>query len=189
MIIDYAGLLMSPNLKSKPTPTNRWWTDSLIVQRQNNGAWVQQQFDGNGNAGQLWAYPWVVQPAQTGKTLLFPDSWVPNSSTSPVSAQGAFNLDPGVFVENDTGTQFADSDVVLGDFSGTTYPAGWVTTGGLAGTATVQGGTWPGESPAITGLMGSACINTYRGTNATSGALKPTSNLLQHYSRKRLVEG
>ena len=182
MINEYATLFISPSLKTKPIPTNHWWTDLLIGQRQNNGTWLQQQFDGNGNAGQLWAYPGVVQPAQTGKTLFFPNSWIPNTSTPPALAQGAFYLGPNVFVENYTGIHIGGTDSALGDFTGTAYPAGWTPSGGLVDTAPIQGGTWPGESPAVTGLLGSACLNTYRGTNATTGTLtSPTFTIKDTY--------
>lgn len=175
MLNQYATLFIDPSLKNRAIPTNQWWTDILIGQRGGNFNWYQQQFDGAGDAGQLWVYPGVVQPSRQGMNLYFPKRFVPNSSTNPNVAQGSFELGPRLRIDHSTGFRIGTNDVMLGDFMGTSYPAGWTASGGLVGTAPIQGGSWPGQSPAVTGLVGKACVNTFRGTDATTGNLTSPS--------------
>jgi len=176
IINEFATLYLDPSLKSRAVPTNQWWTDLMIGQRSRAVAgapadWFQQQMDGAGNAGVLHALPGAVQPTRRGMNLFFPKDWVRNDLDRPSFAQGNFDQGPALQIENYTGFQLPADDTMLGDFGGTTYPSGWVASGDLVGTAPIQGGSWPNQSPPVTGLIGNACINTYRGTDTTQGTL------------------
>ncbi len=163
----YANLNLAPAKKNGPIPTNRWWTNLL----------VSKNFDSN-----LWLYPGITHFTAGGMTLYFPNAWVPRNANTPFAPSGGFDTGPGVVVDGTVPLHSQAGDAALGDFSGAAYPAGWKATGDLAGTAPLPGGSWPGESPPITGFLGNACLNTYRGTNATQGTLaSPTFTVNNHY--------
>ena len=155
VLADFNTLFLDPAKMTGPIPTNRWWTN-LIVN--------SQPFSSN-----LWLYPGMVHFTAGGMTIYEPNAWVPRSD--PNAPSGGFDTGTGITVDGAVPLHSDPTDAVLGDFSGAAYPAGWTATGDLAGTAPLPGGNWQGESPAVTGFLGNACLNTYRGTNATQGTL------------------
>jgi len=183
VLSDYDTLFLDPSLKTKPIPTNQWWTDLITGQKSRQDpatgktVWFQQPFD-----PRLWLYPGTVQFQPTGMTLFYPKSWVPRGITTPYLPSGQFDIGPDVVVDGVIPTHLGAGDVLLGDFSGSAYPAGWTATGDLARTAPIPGGNWPGEGPPVTGFIGNACLNTYRGTNGTQGSVNsPTFQVQNHY--------
>ena len=163
----YDTLNIDPAKKNGPIPTNRWWTNLL----------VSKNYDSN-----LWLYPGIARFTSGGLTLFYPNAWVPRNAATPFAPSGGFDTGPGISVDGVIPLHSQAGDTVLGDFSGAAYPAGWAATGDLAGTAPLPGGNWPGEGPPVTGFLGNACLNTFRGTNATQGAVtSPTFTINNHY--------
>jgi len=163
----YNSLYLDPAKKTGPIPTNQWWTYLMVGQAEpSQNTWVQHPF-----GGQLWTYPGMAQAQPTGLQLYYPVAWSPRSQSSPNSPSGNFDPGPALNIDGRVAMKMGAGDVVLGNFSGAAYPAGWVATGDLAGTTPVQGGTWPGELPAVSGIIGNACLNSFRGSNNTMGIL------------------
>lgn len=93
VLSDYDTLFLDPSLKTKPIPTNQWWTDLITGQKSRQDpatgktVWFQQPFD-----PRLWLYPGTVQFQPTGMTLFTPSlgclaaslprTSLPDSSTS-----------------------------------------------------------------------------------------------------------
>ncbi len=190
VLSDYDTLFLDPSLKTRPIPTNQWWTDLIVGQKSRQDpatgqtVWYQQPFD-----PKLWLYPGTVQFQPTGMTLYYPKAWVPRDAATPYLPSGQFDIGPGVTVDGVIPTHLGAGDVLLGDFGGSAYPAGWTAAGDLAGTAPIPGGNWPGEGPPVTGFIGNACLNTYRGTNATQGSLTSPVFLVQNRFIDVLVGG
>jgi endoglucanase Acf2 len=180
-IIGYYNLLhLDPSKQGSPIPTNHWWTDALIADRSfipANGTTrtiVQDRF-----GGQLWFYPGMVQPQSYGLDVYFPNSWVAGNGSTP---QGNFDPGPVMRVAGTLDPTVGSDDILLANFEGSSYPAGWTTTGDAFGNGPVVGGTWPGQSPPVSGYLGSACVNSYNGSNAGTGTLvSPVFTISKHY--------
>src|SRR3569833_1252456 len=173
----YSTLNIDPSLKTKAIPTNKWWTWLATgYYKDNGGAWHQ----GSPYNSQLWAYPGMVAPQTYGMDVFFPNSW--QARSNPNSPSGAFNVGPSLQVVGSVTPSVGPGDVLLADFNGTTYANGWTTSGTAFGTGPVQGSTWPGELPAVTGVIGNACVNTYRGSDGDTGTLTgPTFTVNDNY--------
>jgi endoglucanase Acf2 len=180
-IIDlYSNLHLDPSLTNRPLPSNKWWTDILIGDRSGNynptnnppRGVSQDPFGGN-----LWAYPVMLDPSASGFNLYFPNAW--NTGTPP---QGGFNTGTALPVTGAVPLAVGSNDVLLADFDEATYPSGWVITGTAFGTGPIAGGSWPGQGPPVTGFLGGACVNTYRGGDSYQGTLaSPTFTIQKHY--------
>jgi len=181
VVTNYLNLKMDPALTNRPIPSNRWWTDLLVGDRSyqptNGGPRILQQ---DAFGGSLWAYPAVVNPEPTGLKLYFPNSWTAQSNTN--QPQGNFNQGPALEVTASVPIPLTANETLIANFEGTNYPAGWTTTGTAFGTGPIVGGTWPGQSPAVKGFIGNACVNTYRGSDSPQGTLtSPEFTVQQPY--------
>ena len=180
-IISYYPLLhLDPSKQGVPVPTDHWWTDALIGDRSYIASGASTRtIDQDPFGGQLWFYPGMVQPHSYGLDVYFPNAWVAGNGTSP---QGNFDSGPVMSVSGSLTPTVGPNDILLGNFEGSSYPAGWTTTGTAFGTGPVVGGSWPGESPAVTGYIGNACANSYNGSNAGTGTLdSPTFTISKQY--------
>ncbi len=177
----YTNLHLASSLTNRPIPSNKWWTDTLVADRSyqpsGGGPRVIQQ---DPYAGQLWAFPYMLAPDSTGFNLYFPNSW--NARSNPNFPEGGFNAGPALPVTGTVPLAVGPNDILIADFDEATYPAGWTTTGTAFGTGPIAGGSWTGESPAVTGFLGSSCVNTFRGANSPEGTLtSPTFTIQKHY--------
>lgn len=187
-IIDlYPNLHVAPSLTNRPMPSNKWWTDVLMGIRSwsynatNNPPSVvtQDAFGGN-----LWAYPCMLAPKASGFNLYFPNSW--STGTPPV---GGFNTGNALPITGSVPLAVGTNDILIADFDQAAYPSGWVTTGTAFGTGPIAGGSWPGQSPAVQGFLGGACVNTYRGADGPQGTLTSTNFTIQKNFIQLLVGG
>lgn len=181
VVNDYTNLHLASSLTNRPIPSNKWWTDTLVADRSyqptNGGPRILQQ---DAFGGQLWAFPYMLAPNSSGFDLFFPNSWNPRSN--PNFPEGGFFPGPALQITGAVPLSVGSNDILIADFDETSYPAGWVTTGTAFGTGPIAGGTWPGESPAVQGFLGGACVNTYRGANGPEGTLtSPPFTLQKHY--------
>ncbi|HEV2453811.1 MAG TPA: glycosyl hydrolase, partial [Verrucomicrobiae bacterium] len=107
-------------------------------------------------------------------------SWNPRSN--PNYPEGGFSAGPALGVSGAIPLTVGSNDILIADFDETNYPAGWVATGTAFGAGPIQGGTWPGELPAVQGFLGPACVNTYRGANGPQGMLtSPPFTIQKNY--------
>ena len=180
MIDLYPNLHLAPSLAGQPVPSNKWWTDVLMGVRSwsynatNNPPSVLTQ---DPFGGQLWVFPAMLAPNSSGFNLYFPNSW--NTGTPP---QGGFNTGPALSVTGAIPLAVGPNDILIADFDETNYPSGWVATGNAFGTGPIVGGSWPGQGPPVTGFLGSACVNTYRGGDSFQGTLtSPPFTIQKHY--------
>ncbi|MCB9850015.1 MAG: Ig-like domain-containing protein [Phycisphaerales bacterium] len=129
-----------------PIPTNDWWTDLLVSQY----------------AGAMWAYPLTVQANAEGLQIYHPTQFSADGSQmmlqSPLQIRGEVTPNP------------APDDVLIADFEGETYPAGWVTTGTAFGSGPAPG-TFPNQLT-VTGYIGRGLVNSYLGGDAATGTLR-----------------
>ena len=172
-----APLHLAPGITNRPLPSNQWWTDLLVGDRsfqpQGGGRRVMRQ---DPYGGMLWAYPAVVAPNATGFNLHFPVAWQAAADTNHPNG----NMDPGppLRITGTKPTQLPSGDRLIAGFSGSEYPPGWTSTGTAFGRGPVAGGSWPAQSPAVEGLVGPACVNSYRGSDVPQGTLaSPVFNL------------
>ena len=180
MIDLYTNLHLSPSLTNRPIPSNKWWTDTLMGIRgwsynaTNTPASVVTQ---DPFGGQLWAFPAMLAPNSAGFNLYFPNAW--STGTPPA---GGFNTGPALPITGAIPLAVGSNDILIADFDETTYPAGWAVTGTAFGTGPILGGSWSGQSPPVTGFLGAACVNTYRGSDAPEGTLtSPYFVIQKHY--------
>ncbi|MGA2247458.1 MAG: glycosyl hydrolase [Verrucomicrobiota bacterium] len=181
------SLHLDPSLAGRPVPSNQWWTDTAMGVRgwsynaTNTPPSVVTQ---DPFGGQLWSFPAMVAPNSSGFDLYFPNSWV--TGTPPV---GGFNAGPALPITGAVPLAVGSNDVLIADFDETNYPAGWVATGNAFGTSPIVGGSWPGQSPPVTGLLGDACVNTYRGGDSFEGTLTSPAFLITKNFIQLLVGG
>jgi len=165
----YPRLHLAATLAGRPLPSNQWWTDTLMGVRSwsynatNTPASVVTQ---SAYGGQLWAFPAMLAPNASGFNLYFPNAW--STGTPPA---GAFTAGPALSIVGSIPLAAGANDILIADFDGTTYPSGWVATGTAFGTGPVAGGSWSGQSPAVTGFLGAGCVNTFRGSDTPQGTL------------------
>ena len=188
VVNQFPNLHLAPALANRPVPSNQWWTDLLVADRSyqpsGGGPRVLQQ---DPFGGQLWSYPLMLAPNASGFNLYFPNAW--NARSNPNLPVGSFNPGPNLPITGAVPLAVGSNDVLLADFNATNYPAGWVLTGTAFGSGPIIGGTWPGESPAVQGFLGSACVNTYRGANTPQGTLTSPAFTLQKNFIHLLVGG
>ena len=168
----YNSLHLDPALVGTPIPTNQWWTDLLAANRSylisGTDEHVMQQDAFGGN---MWFYPGMLAPRSYGLDLYFPNAWkAPNANGSP---QGGFDKGPALQIRGDRGFSIPPEDILIADFEGATFPAGWTVTTFAGYTNAFPGGpaqsTWTGQSPTPTGYLGSGYANTFL-TSSGSGA-------------------
>ena len=74
------------------------------------------------------------------------------------------------------------SDVIIADFNGSTYPAGWTETGTAFGTGP-SSGTLPNQN-IVTGFEGAGLVNSFTGGDDATGTLtSPAFTISRHYLR------
>ena len=193
----FSSLHLDPALAGSPIPTNKWWTDLLAANRSYlpNGAnqHVMQQDTYGGN---LWFFPGMLAPRSYGLDVYFPNGWLPaNANGSP---QGGFDKGPALQIRGDRGFTIPAADILIADFEGASYPAGWsVTT--FAGFANAFPGTpaqagWTGQAPTPSGYLGSGYLNTFltrsgSGGDNRKGILTSTPIMIQRNFIHLLVGG
>ncbi|HEV2693507.1 MAG TPA: glycosyl hydrolase [Verrucomicrobiae bacterium] len=169
-IVDlYPSLHLAPSAMGKPLPSNKWWTDTLMGIRgwsYNSTNIPPSVVTQDSYGGQLWAFPAMLAPNSSGFNLYFPNAW--STGTPPA---GGFNAGPALNVVGSIPLAVGANDILIADFDQTNYPAGWTVTGNAFGTGPIPGGSWSGQSPPVTGFLGGACINTYRGGDSFQGTL------------------
>jgi hypothetical protein len=142
----------------KPVPTNAWWTD-LAVSKY---------------SGDLWADPLVDKNSAQGTTIYYPTNW--NSDGTARVLDAPLTVGGSVVPAGDP------SDVMMADFEGTTFPAGWTTNGNAfdggpsSGTATGQSG--------VSGFIGNGLANSFTnagGDGATGTLDSPTFTVDRKY--------
>ncbi len=129
----------------RAVPTNDWWTDLVASQY----------------AGAMWAHPLTVSADANGLNVYFPtafnDAGTAMELNAPLRIGGVVPPSP------------APDDIVLADFEGGAYPAGWTTTGTAFGAAPALGG-FPGQS-AVSGYLGEGLVNSFLPGDGTTGTL------------------
>ncbi|MBX9622922.1 MAG: glycoside hydrolase family 32 protein [Gemmataceae bacterium] len=78
-------------------------------------------------------------------------------------------------------------DIVVADFEGDRYPAGWTTTGTAFGDGPAKG-TLPDQMP-VTGYLGKGLVNSYRGGDKSTGTLTSPEVKLERKFVNLLVGG
>jgi len=189
VVTQFVNLHLTSALTNPPVPSNKWWTDVLVADRSyeptNGGPRVIQQ---DPYGGQLWSYPVMLAPNSAGFNLYFPNSW--NARSNPNFPEGGFSTGPNLPITGSIPLAVGANDILIADFDETSYPAGWVTTGTAFGTGPIAGGSWTGgQSPPVTGFLGGACVNTYRGSDSPTGTLTSPPFTIQKHFIELLVGG
>jgi fructan beta-fructosidase len=78
-------------------------------------------------------------------------------------------------------------DVLVADFEGDAYPAGWTTTGTAFGTGPARG-TLPNQMP-VSGFLGKGLVNSFRGGDGSTGTLTSPAFKLERKYLNFLVGG
>ena len=163
----YTNLHLVSSLTNRPIPSNKWWTDTLVGDRSYQTTnFPPRTIVQDAYGGQLWAYPVMLAPNSSGFNLYFPNAWTPSGS-DPAVPIGNFMTGAALPITGGVPASVGSNDILIADFNGTNYPAGWVTTGTAFGAGPLAGGTWPGELPALTGYVGNACVNSFYGSSDT----------------------
>lgn len=140
-----ANIHLDPSMKGQPIPTNKWWTNLLD----------------RGFGGNMWAYPLVIKPVQEGVQVYYPTKWQDNGHEmdqgQPITVSGKVKV---------TGQS---NFVVMADFEGQHFPAGWQTTGTAFGDGPSNGPV-PGETP-VSDFMGKGLANSAHGGDGSTGTL------------------
>jgi endoglucanase Acf2 len=148
---------------ARPLPTNKWWTDLLMV-----------RYSGN-----LWAYPFTVSADAQGANLYWPTNW--NATGSEMALGSALRVRGRV-------TPLADPEQrVLADFEGGVFPTGWVVAGSAFGPAPATG-IWPGQSGAGN-FLGEGFANSFYGGDGPTGTLYSTPFVIDRAFLHFLIGG
>ena len=158
-----APLHLTPELASRPIPTNDWWTHLLV----------------SGTGGMLWAYPAAVRFVDHGVDLFLPTGYNQNNDA----------VDPGPALEiRSARPPGGKADRVLADFEGTAWPSGWSTTGTAFGSGPAPGAL-PGQS-AVSGFSGRGFASSYHGGDQGLGILtSPAFTIDRQYLHLELAGG
>jgi hypothetical protein len=157
-------LPLEPGVPHPPTPSNHWWTDLLV----------------SPYPGKLWAYPATIGCDGRGVRIWFPQGW--NAGGTEL-VQG----EPLEVQARESGAQAEAGDVVIADFEGKTWPAGWTATGGAWGEAPARG-PLPGQTP-ITGFQGQALASSFHGGDGATGELLSAPFTINRAHLNFLVHG
>lgn len=178
VVTNYGNLHVDPALTNRPLPTSQWWTDLLLGDRSYQpAANVPRVLAQDAFGGQLWANPLVVDPESFGLNLYFPNSWTARSSANIPA--GSFNPGPALQISGAVPIAVGSNDVLIANFEGTNYPAGWTTTGTAFGSGPYVGGGGACQSPTVQGFIGNACVNSFLCSDAPTGALTSATFTLQ----------
>ena len=159
---------LDESLAGKPVPTNQWWTDLLV-----------HAFGGN-----LWADPLVVKASPDGCNIFFPSRW--NAEGRDMVLENPLEV-RGEVIPKPAGLG-PPPDVIIADFEGTRYPAGWKTTGTAFGAGPTQGSI-PGQT-AVSGFLGKGLANSMQPDDAAKGTLtSPAFTIQRRYIHFLLAGG
>jgi hypothetical protein len=127
-------------------PSNKWWTDVLT----------------SPYPGKLWAYPATIGTDARGVRVWFPQGW--NDGGTELSLGAPLEIQA---VDRTAST--ATADIMIADFEGDTWPAGWSATGSAWGSGPAHGAL-PGQTP-VSGYVGHGLASSYHGGDAATGEL------------------
>jgi endoglucanase Acf2 len=139
-------LPIEPAQEAEPVPSNKWWSDLLI----------------SPYPGKLWAYPATVGSDARGVRIWYPQGW---SEAGNELALG----EPLEIQAVDHAPSTASSDVVIADFEGDSWPAGWTASGTAWGSGPARGAL-PGQTP-VSGFIGHGLASSYHGGDGATGEL------------------
>jgi len=136
---NWSALYLHNNVRNRPLPTNKWWTNYVFSQY----------------GGDAWAYPHAVSASNEGIQIKIPSGF----------QGGGMVTSPFLEIKGASQLQQTDEAVTFADFEGTTYPAGWTTPVNTAYSGPVSL-TDITQSPTPTGFGGSRFVNSFKGDAA-----------------------
>ena len=146
---NWSTLYLHNNARTKPLPTNKWWTNYVFAQY----------------GGEAWAYPHAVTADKEGINIEIPNGF----------QGGGMITSPLLEIKGESQLQVNDEAIVFANFESTTYPAGWTVGVGPAFPGPVALAEIT-QSPTPNGFGGSRFVNSFNGNAAK---LSLTSNSFQ----------
>lgn len=170
VVTNYANLKIDPALTNRPMPTSQWWTDLLVGDRSYQpAANMPRVLQQDAFGGQLWAYPFMADPESFGMNLYFPNAW--NARSNPNFPEGGFNAGPALAISGSVPIAVGANDILIANFEGASYPAGWTTTGTAFGSGPYPGGGGSCQVPNVQGFIGNAAANSFQCSDTPTGTL------------------
>ena len=157
-------LPIEPEMALEPVPSNHWWTDVLT----------------SPYPGRLWAYPATIGTDSHGVRIWYPQGW----------NEGGTELAAGTPLEVqavDRAAASAPADLVVADFEGEAWPAGWTVSGTAWGSGPAHGAL-PGQTP-ISGFAGHGLASSYHGGDGATGELLSAPFTLSRDYLQFLIHG
>jgi endoglucanase Acf2 len=136
---NWSALYLHNNVRNRPLPTNKWWTNYVFSQY----------------GGDAWAYPHAVSADNEGINIKIPVGFQNgNMLTTPfLEVKGASKL------------QVTEEAVIFADFESTTYPMGWTVGANPAFSGPVALSEIT-QSPTPNGFGGTRFVNSFKGDAA-----------------------
>lgn len=135
--------------ENQPIPTNDWWTDLVISQY----------------AGVMWASPLAVSADNKGMNIFWPTEW--NTEGTSLKTENPIEIFGEVEPDGDP------TMILIADFEGGSYPAGWVLTGTCFGSVPASGEV-SGQS-VVGGFLGEGFANSFHGGDGSTGSMTSTN--------------
>ncbi len=143
---NWNNLYINENVRHKPLPTNKWWTNYIF-----------SQFGGD-----AWAYPHAISADNEGINIKIPNGF----------QGGGMITTPFLEVKGASSLQVNDEAIVFADFESTSYPVGWSVAANPAFSGPVAL-TDINQSPVPNGFGGNRFVNSYNGNQATLSLTSP----------------
>lgn len=159
---NWQNLYLHSNVRNRPLPTNKWWTNYVFA-----------QYGGN-----AWAYPHAVSADKEGIDIKIPSGF----------QGGNMIITPFLEVKASTSLQSNDEAIVFADFESTSYPAGWTVGPNPAFTGPVALSEIT-QSPTPNGFTGTRFVNSFRGDAAKLSLTSTPFVISKNYIRLRVGGG
>lgn len=159
---NWNNLYLHANARSKPLPTNKWWSNYVFAQY----------------GGDAWAYPHAVSASNEGIAVKIPNGF----------QGGGMVTAPTLEIKGASQLQVTEEAVIFADFESTAFPSGWVVGANPAYTGPVALSDI-NQSPAPSGFVGNRFVNSFKGDAAKLSLTSPTFVISKKYIKLRVGGG
>ncbi|MCL1943479.1 MAG: glycosyl hydrolase [Candidatus Azobacteroides sp.] len=171
-------LNLHENVRNRPIPTNKWWTDFIFRGLGRTQPTVSQPpvtvtTTGDRFGSEAWAYPQVVTASAEGFNILFPKGF----------SGGGMNKGNPLKINATSVLQADDENILFTDFETATWPTGWTVSNNTQSIPGPMATAEITQTPRPAGYVGDRFVNTYKGDGARLTLISPKFTIQKNYIR------